>query len=334
MIQVKTSRELQRIPSLLKNFFIDYLGNIYLEKLPIDLEEFNNLTNLDIDDVNILILVTFHNFRWPPVYWKYLKVIRTFNEEPLPENMLLGISDPVESLEYKDFYMIPYFSNYVVSHTGLLIKKSTGLVIQPSETIDGYFTYRMTGDNDRTQNYNRHRILALAFLEYNDDIERLEVNHIDGIKGNDDLSNLEWVTPAQNIAHAIEHGLNKPIQPIAVRNIHNGNVYIYTSYSEAARAMNMSRQTIARYAKTEGYRAFNGYQFMNYTSGTNWPEIENESGLYKVTFTNGESKLCSCKEAAELCDVTRTSLLRLLREGRNKGRNENTVERMVLTSGD
>ena len=179
-----------------------------------------------------------------------------------------------------------------------------------------------------------HRLLCLTFKKYNTNPKKLFVNHIDGNGGNNNLSNLEWVTPAQNIAHAIEHGLNKPIQPIAVRNIHNGNVYIYTSYSEAARAMNMSRQTIARYAKTEGYRAFNGYQFMNYSSGTNWPDIENESGLYKVTFPNGESKLCSCKEAAELCDVTRTSLLRLLREGRNKGRNENTVERMVLTSGD
>lgn len=334
MIQVTTSREPQRIPSLLDNFFIDYLGNLYHNEDKITLKDFNNLTNLDIPQIEVLLMVTMHEFRWPPVYWKKLKVITKFNEKPLPENMLIGIKEPVESLEYKDFYMIPYFSNYVVSKCGVLIKKSTGIIIQPSEGVDGYFTYRMTGDNDKTQNYTRHRILALAFLEYNDDIEFLEVNHKNGIKGSDDLSNLEWVTAAENAAHAVTNGLTRPTQAICVRNINTGHVYIYSSYSEAARALNISRLTVARYAKTEGFRAFNGYQFMDYNSGPNWPEIESEPGLYKVTFPNGENKLCSCREAAELCGVTRTSLLRLLREGRNQGKNKNVVERIVLLSGD
>ena len=39
---------------------------------------------------------------------------------------------------------------------------------------------------------------------------KLEVNHIDGNKKNNSLSNLEWVTSSENKLHAFAKGLNKP----------------------------------------------------------------------------------------------------------------------------
>lgn len=51
-----------------------------------------------------------------------------------------------------------------------------------------------------------HRLLMMAFRPV-EGMEKLQVNHIDGNKQNNNFNNLEWVTPKQNIQHAIKNKL-------------------------------------------------------------------------------------------------------------------------------
>lgn len=52
-----------------------------------------------------------------------------------------------------------------------------------------------------------HRIIALTFVENPNPEKYNQVNHIDGDKGNNNSSNLEWVDNSMNQKHAFETGL-------------------------------------------------------------------------------------------------------------------------------
>jgi hypothetical protein len=68
----------------------------------------------------------------------------------------------------------------------------------------GYHYIRLT-NNNKTKSYLVHRLVAMAFIDNPNNYNF--VNHINGIKSDNNLENLEWCTHSQNIRHAIKIGL-------------------------------------------------------------------------------------------------------------------------------
>ena len=71
----------------------------------------------------------------------------------------------------------------------------------------GYFFVRLF-HNGKTINKKIHRLVAENFIT--NFLEKLEVNHKDGNKQNNNMYNLEWATSSENQKHAYKLGLQKP----------------------------------------------------------------------------------------------------------------------------
>lgn len=80
----------------------------------------------------------------------------------------------------------------------------TPRVLKTQADNKGYHRVRVTIERVKIC-YKVHREVAKAFLGNPNNLP--QVNHKDGNKANNDVSNLEWVTNQQNAHHAISNGL-------------------------------------------------------------------------------------------------------------------------------
>lgn len=99
-----------------------------------------------------------------------------------------------------------YIYNYDVSNFGRVRNSETGNILKISSIKNGYRCVCVSLNSRKTKKCIRvHRAVAELFLE--NPLNYTQINHIDGDKNNNNVSNLEWCSPSQNIVHAYKNGL-------------------------------------------------------------------------------------------------------------------------------
>ena len=110
--------------------------------------------------------------------------------------------------DVKEIFGFKY--RYFITSKGLIFSLASGELKQLNPTMRGknrnqYLFVRLEFEG-KLKGVNIHRLVAENFLGPKPSDEHV-INHIDGNKQNNDVSNLEWTTVAGNTQHAYRTGL-------------------------------------------------------------------------------------------------------------------------------
>lgn len=158
-------------------------------------------------------------------------------------------------------YMVSNYGNIKsVDRVDYIGKRRKGKLLKTYFSKYGYKMVCLTNKGIQ-KNFLVHRLVASAFLDNKDCLP--EVNHKDGNKSNNHVSNLEWVTKSQNVIHAftvLKRTVNRPncglfgklnYHAKAIYKIdNNGNaIKRYDSITEASKELCVSNNSICHVLK-------------------------------------------------------------------------------------
>lgn len=138
------------------------------------------------------------------------------------------------------------YNSYAVSDLGEIKNIKTGRILsQHLRPNDGYLQVTLW-NNGKGKSFPVHRLVALNFLDNTDN--KRDVNHKNGIKTDNRLENLEFVTPSENNYHAVHMKLVNAI-PVKIIDLIDNKEYKFDSISQAASYFNIDKRALARALK-------------------------------------------------------------------------------------
>lgn len=112
----------------------------------------------------------------------------------------------------KVFKPHPLYEKILVNPNGTLKSEKTGVIYKLSLTKSGYLDLKYTTgsrtDRSRTVlNLKAHRLVAETFIPNPKNLKT--VNHINGVKTDNRVTNLEWLSSSDNLKKSWEKGYHK-----------------------------------------------------------------------------------------------------------------------------
>lgn len=170
----------------------------------------------------------------------------------------------INSLEGEIWVSIPsYETNYLISNYGRIKSIRYNKIRKQKISQDGYLKIILTLD-DKKRTFNVHRLVYFSFN--NVDISNLEIDHIDGNRKNNCLSNLKLCTHKQNCNNSItikrikdrhfkpllnKRGkLHPKSKTVYVKNLLTNKIQTFYSTREAAENLNLFQSSVSLSARS------------------------------------------------------------------------------------
>ena len=138
------------------------------------------------------------------------------------------------------------FENYIICTDGTVHNKKGHNISRWKDNV-GYLQVKLSKEGKWY--YRRvHRLVAEAFIPNPNNLK--QVNHIDGDKTNNEVSNLEWIDNKNNTQHGYDnnlyHSKHRNIKIEVYDKITHQLINTYKSIRETANKLNINRKTLSR----------------------------------------------------------------------------------------
>ena len=125
---------------------------------------------------------------------------------------------------------------YEVSNTGKIRNRKTKHILNCRCDRYGYPRFSYLNNKNKRITKTVHRAVGETWLRKRKNHD--QINHVDGVKTNNDVTNLEWVTVKRNIIHSYEMLLNSNTSPVLVSDLLEKKETKYRSIKDLAKFLN------------------------------------------------------------------------------------------------
>ena len=154
----------------------------------------------------------------------------------------------------------------IPNHPGFKARPDGTIIGKRGKPMTGYvdrcgYKEVLLSENGKTTNYRAHRLIAETFIPNPNNLR--DVNHKDGNKLNNDISNLEWCSHSDNVIHSYKNRLqNRVTNTYGTYTVLNEEQIdsIYSMHSEGlldreiAEVIGCSRELVSRKIREAGLR--------------------------------------------------------------------------------
>lgn len=111
----------------------------------------------------------------------------------------------MSELKLPEMEEVAGFPGYFITRDGRMFSEKRGCIkeLVQFDTCAGYKKANMYLNGKRKQ-VETHRLVAIAFIP--NTFGAPQVNHIDSVRNNNRVENLEWVTASENMQHMVKSG--------------------------------------------------------------------------------------------------------------------------------
>lgn len=155
---------------------------------------------------------------------------------------------------YEGLYFVDTLGNVVAFPKKTRIKNGNEYVSLKQQIKKGYAVVNLYNKNKKMKSLSVHRLVATAFIPNPNNYS--DVNHINGIKLDNRVENLEWCSKQQNTKHAFDNnlsGFRDRVLKMSKNRYHyskielvkNDIVISFKTTEEVAQFLNSTKQAVA-----------------------------------------------------------------------------------------